>query len=252
MPLGAFRQSQNLANIIGEPPPPGTVWNKSTRYNNDLIINGSNLTHSTAQFRFGTASLFANSSATSADYWQTTVTATDFGSGNWTIEGWYRLTSIDSAGVFRTLLRGDTNDSTAIGVSLRSFGNGTYGIQYVWQGESFNGNANGTSGTIAINTWYHWAISRSSSLINVYGNGTRTSSRSTTKSNLFGTAGVVRLFGSNHTNWYQDSFRLSNSARYTGTTLTVPTTQFASDANTRLLMHFNGANGTQITTDSTV
>ena len=38
-----------------------------------------------------------------------------------------------------------------------------------------------------------------------------------------------------------DEFRISNTARYTGSTLTVPTAAFTNDANTVLLLHMNGA-----------
>ena len=251
MPLGAFR-----LNSLAKYEVPAVVWNKSTRYNNDLTIVGSNITQSTTTSKFGTASLYANSSATTSDYFETVVTASDFGSGNWTIEGFYRLGQIDPAGVYRGLPSCGTGvDANAMNINLRSFGSGNYAIEYYWQGENWNGNANGTSGTLTAGVWYHWAISRNGSVINIYGNGTRTSSRSTTKSNLFGTAGKFRIFGPSGAsamyNSYQDAVRLSNSARYTGTTLTVPTAEYTSDTNTKLIMNFNGANGSQITTDST-
>lgn len=45
-----------------------------------------------------------------------------------------------------------------------------------------------------------------------------------------------------------DELRISNTVRYTGASFTVPTTQFASDANTVALFHFNEGAG-QTTTD---
>jgi hypothetical protein len=251
MPLGSFR----LNSLAKYEAPSGPTWNKSTRYNNDLTITGTNITQSTTSPKFGSASLYANSSAGSGDYFETVVTYTDFAAGAWTIEGFYKLGQIDGSGTYRSILGSYAADNNSMAVNLRSFGSGSYYIEYYWQGENWNGNANGTSGTLTANTWYHWAIARTSNTINVYGNGTRTSSRSTAKSNLFGTAGKVRVFGigggSSMTSSYQDAFRLSNSARYTGTTLTVPTAEYTSDANTKLIMNFNGANGSNITTDST-
>ena len=54
--------------------------------------------------------------------------------------------------------------------------------------------------------------------------------------------------GGNHSNdhWcdcYLDEVRISNIARYTGASITVPTSAFTDDENTQLLMHMDGSNG---------
>jgi hypothetical protein len=46
-----------------------------------------------------------------------------------------------------------------------------------------------------------------------------------------------------------DEVRISNNARYTGSTYTVPQTTIANDANTTLLLHMDGANGDTTFTD---
>jgi hypothetical protein len=42
---------------------------------------------------------------------------------------------------------------------------------------------------------------------------------------------------------YIDEFRFSNIARYSGSSITVPTAAFTNNANTLLLLHMDGTNG---------
>ena len=57
------------------------------------------------------------------------------------------------------------------------------------------------------------------------------------------------LGGSNSPNFYLDELRISNVNRYSGN-YTPATTEFTSDANTQLLLHFSGTVGSTTITDS--
>jgi len=46
-----------------------------------------------------------------------------------------------------------------------------------------------------------------------------------------------------------DEFRISNVARYSGASLTVPTAAFEPDGKTQLLIHGDGTNGSTNITD---
>jgi len=107
-------------------------------------------------------------------------------------------------------------------------------------GRSYNDN----SGTINVNTWTHVALSMSnSSTLSVWINGVR-------KSQLLPADGlnwsgpitqlVLNAFGSGQGPQYIDEIRVSNVDRYgTGNaTITVPTAEFTSDANTLALVKF--------------
>jgi hypothetical protein len=99
-------------------------------------------------------------------------------------------------------------------------------------------------GTLPDETWRHLAFVRNGNDFYVYMNGTRqtTSTQATftmpnTSTMLIGRGGGKFMRGN------IDEFRISNTARYTGATLTVPTAQFTNDANTVLLLHMNGTSG---------
>ena len=98
------------------------------------------------------------------------------------------------------------------------------------------------SNTLMDNTLTHIAFVRNGNDFYVYMGGTRqtTSTQATftmpnTSTMLIGRGGGKNMRG------VLDEFRISNTARYTGSTLTVPTAAFTNDANTVLLLHMNGA-----------
>ena len=97
---------------------------------------------------------------------------------------------------------------------------------------------------IAINTWYHFAVCRSGSTLRIFRNGTQIYTGTNTNNYFITTTAYV----GNIFNGYIDELRVSNSARYTAN-FTAPTTAFVNDANTVLLIHANGTNGSTTFTD---
>ena len=110
-------------------------------------------------------------------------------------------------------------------------------------------NQGGTSGW-ADDTWYHVALVRNGTSLNVYRDGI--SIISVTNSIDFDNTGNLHIGssdGSGYFTGYMDEFRISNIARYTAD-FTEPTEAFTSDQYTKLLLHCDGADDGTTFTDS--
>lgn len=100
--------------------------------------------------------------------------------------------------------------------------------------------------------WQHVAAVREGDVFSLYVAGTRVAT--TTVSNVsLPTAGDLTLGAQTNTQLegYMDEIRVSDTARYTGASYSVPTTTFTNDANTLLLLHCDGTNGSTTFTDDT-
>jgi hypothetical protein len=190
--------------IIDSSPSPKTI----TRVGDTQI--------STAQSKFGGSSILFDGTG---DYLTTPITSNlQFGTGDFTIEGWFYVTSDNTRSLFSL-------NTFSNGILLRrrtaGFGTDTFYI-------------NGTAYTLGsalppLNTWQHVALTRASGVVNVFFNGvtnltvTNTASISPTGSLFVGTAGHAlgeTYFG------YIDDFRITKGiARYTAN-FTPPTAPF--------------------------
>jgi hypothetical protein len=108
--------------------------------------------------------------------------------------------------------------------------------------------------TMAANTWYHLAISRSGSSLKVYRDGTEVMS-ATNSRNLSDNSTIVvgssidpTVNTTNSMNGHMDEIRISNTARYT-TGFTPSASAFTNDADTLLLLHCNGTDASTTFTD---
>jgi hypothetical protein len=186
-------------------------------------------TLSTVAFKFGTKSF--NSTATTA--LGTVLTRTNTPS-LFTIECFLR---INSTGGVMNIFSSATANSFRIGFARNPM-NFTVSIG---QGASFNiANAVRLATTvIAINTWYHFAVVRSSTQYRFFVNGVEQNS---VISALNVTSAVFNSFilgdSASNYNGYIDEFRLSNIARYTGN-FTPTTSAFSLDSSTISLNHFD-------------
>jgi hypothetical protein len=156
-----------------------------------------------------------------------------FGTGDFTIEFWLRVTTVSGIKVIYDSRPYPTN--------------GAYPVIYL-DGSTliyFVSSASRITTTIAANTWYHIAVSRSGTSTRLFVNGTQGGSTYTDTTN-YSTGNVI--IGADHTPGgngvigHMDEVRVSNSARYT-TTFTPSTTPFVNDANTLLLIHADGTDG---------
>jgi hypothetical protein len=230
MPLGAFRQSLNLANVVAPSWP-------TNRYGGEIQVTGA-ATLNTTNKKFGTASgnFTSGGSLTYKQFDANTFAS----SGNYTIEFWFMIPSA---------VTGQKSLFTVSGagsVSLRPQGGNVYDIEYTFEGENWNTNG-GTAQTLTYGVWYHCAIVRYTTgpTTNIFFNGNRRSNRAATHTRPFGTGTSVDLLINGGQNLiYLDEIRLSNSSRYANAaTYVIPGTRFVNDANTKLLMHMDGTNG---------
>jgi hypothetical protein len=107
--------------------------------------------------------------------------------------------------------------------------------------------------TLAADTWYHICVQRSGDTVYGYTNGTLRVTHTSTFSNwdfhwrnmVLGAEGE----GNTPMNGYLDEIRLSSNVRYTTSGFTAPTEPFVNDANTLLLIHGDGTNGSTVFRD---
>ena len=183
----------------------------------------------TAQKKFGTASLLLDGTG---DY-LTIPTNQEFGFGTSaiTIEAWIRPANVTGE---HTII--DTRTGSATDTALRLYTDGTAIKVDV-------GNTTvATGGTVAINTWYHVAVTKTGTSTKLFLGGTQIGS-TFSDSNNYGSTKPVNIgadyVGANAFNGHIDEVRISTTARYTGA-YTLPAGIFQGDDNTKLLYHFDG------------
>jgi hypothetical protein len=198
---------------------------------------------STAQSQFGGSSALFDASAD----WLVITNTDDLntGTGDFTLEFWMR--PISRATNFPVVIQNRAFQAGCIQITDRHNYN-TSKLQ-VWVVNYSNADPMFLSTTtIANNTWYHIAVSRSGSSWRLFVNGTQEGSTVTYSGDATVGANNFAAIGNDATNtavtqWngYIDEVRWSNTARYTAN-FTPSTTPFVNDANTLFLMHANGTN----------
>lgn len=183
---------------------------------------------STAQSKFGGSSLLLDGTG---DYLSTTV-ASGFMASDFTVEMFIRSADLSQISyLWDGRLSGD---GTVIYINNNRW---LFSID-----SGINGNF---AANLSLNTWHHIALVRESGTLSGYVDGTRigqaTSSLNTDMSSHTIAVGA-QASGSNSFNGYIDDFRTSNTARYSGASVTAPSSTLALDGNTFSLLHFNGDN----------
>ena len=186
---------------------------------NNLTLYGTAKT-STAQYKFGTASLLLDGNS---DY-AVISDAETVGGGDFTIELWARRSATDNGGFFQ-FSAAALNSSSGAGPGIGVYNGGIYlyyGKTGALQGKDLGGTLPG------VGTWFHVAYVRSSGVIQIYVDGTAYGS--TTASTVDYTDSVLTLGGWYNTNFLLhgniDDFRISHMARYTSN-FTAPSEPFA-------------------------
>ena len=193
---------------------------------NDLETVG-NAQISTSVKKYGTGSMYFDGSGDNLNI--PVNENTNFGSGNFTIEGWLYLNTTGIYQVFfsRTLASSSGYGGTWIRVTdtnvlQAAFSSGTSAHDIVIT----------CSTALSASTWYHVAYVRNGSTFTIYLNGTSngTATTSATMSSAGNAATVGVQFNSSsafgYLNGYIDDLRITKYARYTAN-FTAPTTAFA-------------------------
>jgi len=153
----------------------------------------------------------------------------DVGTGDFTIEGNFFFTGVGNS---QCLI--SRNENTDYALRITAGGNLVFDIG----GSAVVSAAH----PFSVNTWYHVAAVRSGTNCYIWVNGTQFSTTGTNSTNISGTSiltlGCLSSSLSHFFGGWMKEVRISNSARYTGA-FTPSTTQFSSDSNTKLLLHFD-------------
>ena len=202
-----------------------------------LFTATGNAQISTAQQKIGPASLYLD--GTTNTYVQS-PSGTDYalGTGDFTIEAWVYRTG--NAGVNQVIVDFRSSGSAAVAPTL--YLNTTYVPIYLVNGTT----AITGSAAVALNTWTHIAISRTSSSTTMWVNGTQSGSTYSDSNNYIQSPVTIGAnpAGASYFSGYIDELRIEKGVGKYTTTFTPSTTAFASDANTVALLHFEGANTT--------
>jgi hypothetical protein len=170
---------------------------------------------STTQSKFGGSSVYFDGTGDYLDI-PSTINA-QFGTGDFTVEGWLYLNSLAA---------------TQVLFEFRAASGASYGQVYITTGgvlRFYLPTDVGTSNTLSTGAWTHFAITRASGTLNMYIGGTRGYSATyTTAMDATRFRIGADVNGANGVNGYIDDLRFTKGfARYTGSTLTVPTAAFA-------------------------
>ena len=212
-------------------------FNRSAK--NVSFVDGAQI--STAQQKFGTASLDCTSSSTDAINVDTNADF-GFGTGDFTIDFWIYQTSTSNNKTFLDMRKANDSD---VALSLQEKSGATIDVE-------ISGSAV-ISGTQALtqNVWHHVALTREGSTLRLFVDGVADGSVS--NSTDLGLDAPFRL-GDKHDNTggvpaFFDEVRVQKGvAKYTAA-FTPATSEHLGDKDTVLLLHFNDANGATSTTD---
>ena len=212
-------------------PPTQTLTNYSTNIPAQLLLNfnnggiidqhGTNVLETVGNAQLSTAVKKYNNASMSfdgtGDYLSIPSSPNlNFGTGDFTIESWLYPTSISETAsyIFDQRTAGSQNVMLAYILPERTI------EIYV------NGGVVASGGTIALNSWSHFAITRASNSLKMFLNGTQIGSTYSLTNTLITAPMYIgtRYNGTQYFNGYMDDFRVTKGyARYT-TTFTPPTT----------------------------
>ena len=179
---------------------------------------------STAQSKFGVSSLLLDGTN---DYVESTSDV-DLSSGDFTIDLWIRPNSVTGyKGIWQSGTS-TTEQSYLLGSTVYWTVNPSTIIS--------------SSVTVNANEWTMLSYERQGNTHRIYKNGTLADTATTANKQDSGPFSIGEN-GFGDFNGYIDEFRLSDTARYGGSSFTEPTGAFVPDSNTTFLLHMDGANG---------
>jgi hypothetical protein len=199
---------------------------------------------STTQTKVGTKTIYFPGGGSPESYLLLPASSDfDFGTGAWTIEAWFYITSFARHNTFYSTCNPASQAWNANGTGKLAMAINTSGeIWFSTGGGSTNYYT--TNLGFVINTWTHLAVTHAASstdlkvwkagtLTDTVASGTNRYGPSSGQFNIgtYDNGGDFREIAG-----YVDEYRISNTERYTST-FTPSTTAFTSDANTKLLLH---------------
>ena len=171
----------------------------------------------------------------SGDY-LTLADSTDFnfGNGDFTIEGFAYVSSVNSYMTF-----GPTNFASAGTFDYIVYDSGSRRISFAWYPYNTGGAFITSSNTYPLNSWFHWAVTRSGNTFRIFINGNLEASgtNSTALSHAANTVYIGRTDGltARDFNGFQSNIHVVKGTALYTTNFTPPTAPISSVANTKLL-----------------
>ncbi|MDM9626294.1 LamG domain-containing protein [Rhizobium sp. S152] len=241
------------------------VFTDSSLYNRSIVVGGGDPKMSNAESVFGGSSGWFDGTGDGLSMGWTSDFA--FGAGDFTID-------------FRLKVVAHTRQYASV-MDMTWAGTGSMLLQIQNGKLAFYIQNNGIDVTettpLVLNTWYHYAIVRQNGVLTMYKDGVLQQSVANVE-NVTLTAGNSLSIGwaggtESVLNGYIDEFRISNVARWSSA-FTPPTAPYAStadgsqtlnaeydaandyfkptliDQSTKMLLHFDGANGSKVVTDA--
>jgi hypothetical protein len=219
--------------------------NNSTTFTDDnfirptslVAINGAAL--DTSQSKFGGSSLLCSSSTNPQIIFDNLV-CNAVGTNPFTVELFFRTTNL--------------TQSNKVLFFTNQGGAGRRGIQITNQTVRYTvdgADVITTGNYLTSGTWHHIALVRgTNNTTNLYIDGTSRGSYASDTSSFAATnqSRIAGLANGFTPDGHMDELRISKTARYTAT-FTPTTAAFVNDANTTLLVHFDGTNGSTTFTD---
>lgn len=166
------------------------------------------------------------------------------GTGDYTFEGWvYHNTNSSSNQPHIYGMSGNTGTALIQIIYDQSSNQ----VKVYSEGSISQGSLIITGGSLSANTWTHIAVTRNSSDVKLFIDGTQSGSTVTGNTVNFANHNSNFMLGVSGDGdktfmGYLDEMRVSKIARYTAD-FTPATEQFENDANTLMLMHFDGPDG---------
>jgi hypothetical protein len=195
-----------------------------TNFSGPKFSAEGNAALSTDQAKFGVSSLELDGTDDSVD----STTNLDLSSTDFTVDVWIRPNNV-------TGYKGIWQSGTSTTMQSYLLGNAVY-----W---SVNPSTIITTAvTVNANEWTMLSYERQGNTHRIYKNGTLEDTATTGNKQDNGLFTIGKN-GFGDFNGYIDEFRVSDIARYTGSSFTEPTSEFSVDSDTIALLHFDGADG---------
>jgi hypothetical protein len=189
------------------------------------ISNFGSTVISTAQSKFGSGSVAFNGTT----QYLTVPSATLSFTGNFTIEGWFYLSNNPATGLFKTLWAQRASDAGFGGPAVAFDSTGKFYL-YISNSSASGWDIIGfdTGMSTSIGSWQYIVLVKNGTSLTLYKNGSSTNIATSTSA--IGASGATSIMTGSasgsvqNTDGYLYDFRITNGiARYTGSTMTVPT-----------------------------
>ena len=168
----------------------------------------------------------------------------DFGTGDFTVEFFAYMSN--QSGTYHTILNDPAQNRFRVNLGATAAT-----PKLTFYSSTWDAHTEGTT-DLGDEAWHHCAVTRESGTINIYVDGSREAQRASSTNDLDISALEIGTYNSGNKSYtgYLNHFRISNTARYSGASYTVPTAAFSNDSNTKLLIQSLGTNRPQDVSDN--